>query len=401
MLQFILVGLFSIINNYQILNRFYDSAMEYKQHNIFLEGLAIHQDAVYFTTQKIFSIDDYIENISCFRIPSILTLGQKIIVFSEARINSCKDCSITGIVSKTSYDGIHFSNLNWVIPPTNRSGNFVPLYDSYNKIIIAHYSTGGHFRQNHWDCAPCLYNMEIKSTDLGLTWSIPKQLTIDTIYNGFQPGPGNAAVIYKDKDKVYYFFAAHYLTAYREGGGVLVYYSDDLGKTYQDMHFIEHMDEPTLILWENNLVFNMRTNDGYRGVSIYNLLSKNWSYNYLDPELIDPICEGGHSVIDNILLFTNPNMKYSRSNLTLYYKSSLYMPWNQIQLTNPSVLTDYSVISQKSIKRNGSNYIGVVWGSCRYPFPFRPWCIVGWEIELMYVPLNKLKYYYQEHLDYI
>ncbi len=243
--------------------------------------------------------------------------------------------------------------------------------------------------------------MEIKSSDLGLTWSVPKQLTIDTIYNGFQPGPGNAAVIYKEKNKVYYFFAAHYLTAYRGGGGVLVYYSDNLGKTYQDMHFIEHMDEPALAIFKNNLVLNMRTNDGYRGLAMYNLLYKTWSYNYLDPEQIDPICEGGLSVIDNILLFTNPNMKYSRSNLTLYYKTSIQEVWNVLQITDPTTLSDYSAISQHSIKINGSNYIGVVWGSCRYPFPFRPWCILGWEIQFTYVPLNKLKYYYQEHLDYI
>ena len=135
----------------------------------------------------------------------------------------------------------------------------------------------------------------------------------------------------------------------------------------------------------------MRTNDGYRGITTYHLLTHKWSYNYLDPELIDPICEGGLSVINNILLFTNPQMKYSRSNLTLYYKSSLHATWNQIQLTNPTVLSDYSVISQNIIKINNSNYIAIIWGSCRYPFSFRPWCILGWEIEITYVPINSLK----------
>jgi len=392
MFRIILVTILGIINNHQIIHRFYDAAIDYQYHNILLEGLSIKQDVPYFRTKKIFSIDDYIENISCFRIPSILTFDQTIIIFSEARIHSCRDCSITGIVSKISYDGIHFSNISWVIPPTNRSGNFVPLYDTYNKVIVAHYSTGGHFRQNYWDCAPCLYNMEIKSTDFGLTWSKPKQLTIDTEYSGFQPGPGNAAIVYTANNKQYYIFAAHYLTAYRPGGGVLVYYSDNLGKTYQDMHFFNDMDEPALTLYKNNLILNMRTNDGYRGIAIYNLALKEWSYNYLDPDLIDPICEGGLSTINNLLLFSNPRMKYSRSNLTLYYKSSIQDIWNYIQITNPSVLSDYSVISQTILTINHSNYIGIVWGSCRYPFSFRPWCILGWEIEFTYVPLNSLKY---------
>tara|TARA_A100001015_G_scaffold214259_1_gene240476 strand:- start:5948 stop:7132 length:1185 start_codon:yes stop_codon:yes gene_type:complete len=392
MLQIIFIGILGIINNYQIVTRFYNSAMDYKKHNIFYEGLAIHQDKPNYYNKKIFSIDDYIENISCFRIPSVLTYKNKIIIFSEARINSCKDCSITGIVSKTSYDGIHFSNISWVIPPINRSGNFVPLYDDYNKIIIAHYSTGGHLRQNNWDCAPCLYNMEIQSTDFGNTWSIPRQINIQTNYSGFMSGPGNAATIYKTNNKMYYFFTAHYLTAYRENGGVLVYYSNDLGKTYQDMIFFKNMDEPALALFDNHLVLNMRTNDGYRGVAVYNLNYKQWSYNYLDPKLIDPICEGGLSVIDNFLLFSNPQMKYSRSNLTLFYKKSIQGTWNNIQITNPTVLSDYSVISQNSITINNSNYIGIVWGSCLYPFPFRPWCIIGWEIEFTYIPLNNLIY---------
>ena len=400
MFRIIQITILGLINNHQIINRFYDAAMNYKEHNIFLEGLSIRQNPLNFSTQKIFSINDYIENISCFRIPSILTFNKKIIIFSEARINSCQDCSITGIVSKTSYDGIHFSNMTWVVPPINRSGNFVPLYDPYNKVIIAHYSTGGHFRQNYWDCAPCLYNMEIKSTDFGLTWSKSKQLTINTIYNGFQPGPGNAAVVYHTNNKIYYIFAAHYLTAYRSGGGVLVYYSNDLGKTYQDMQFFKDMDEPAITIFNKHLVLNMRTNAGYRGIATYNIASQQWSYNYLDPELIDPICEGGLSTINNLLLFSNPQMRYSRANLTLYYKTSLYASWNQLQITNPTVLSDYSVISQNIIKINNSNYIGIVWGSCRYPFSFRPWCIVGWEIEFTLVPLDSLKYDVPYHIIY-
>ena len=43
-------------------------------------------------------------------------------------------------------------------------------------------------------------------------------------------------------------------------------------------------------------------------------------------------------------------MHYARSNLTLYYKTALVASWNQIQITNPTVLSDYSVISQNIIK---------------------------------------------------
>ena len=153
-------------------------------------------------------------------------------------------------------------------------------------------------------------------------------------------------------------------------------------------------------VYDNHLVLNMRTNNGYRGIAIYNLALKQWSYNYLDPELIDPICEGGLSTVNNLLLFTNPRMKYSRSNLTLFYKSSIQSSWNCIQITNPTVLSDYSVISQTILTINHFNYIGIVWGSCRYPFSFRPWCILGWEIEFTLVPLNSLIYDVPYHINH-
>ena len=66
MLQFIIISLLGIINNYQILDRFYNSALDYKKHNIFLEGLNIKQKKSNFLTRKVFSINDYINNISCF-----------------------------------------------------------------------------------------------------------------------------------------------------------------------------------------------------------------------------------------------------------------------------------------------------------------------------------------------
>ena len=74
MFSYILITVLGIINNHQILQRFYDAAMDYQDHNILLEGLSIKQDVPYFKTKTIFSINDYIENISCFRIPSIITI---------------------------------------------------------------------------------------------------------------------------------------------------------------------------------------------------------------------------------------------------------------------------------------------------------------------------------------
>ena len=83
-------------------------------------------------------------------------------------------------------------------------------------------------------------------------------------------------------------------------------------------------------------------------------------------------------------------MKYSRANLTLFFKHYKESRWNTIQIADPSILTDYSVIVQNPIIINHTKYIGVIWGSCKIPFPFRPWCMYGWEIKISYIPLYKI-----------
>lgn len=378
----ILLGIFIllIISNYQILERFINAGLEYKQANIFYEGLSINQNRELHKTEMIFTYEDYIDNISCFRIPSVITYNNKIIVFAEARIYSCADCSITGIVSKVSYDGINFNKMQWVVYPTDRIGNFVPLLD--NNKIIAQYSLGGHYKNGYWDCAPALENREIVSYNFGKTWSEFGNISGLGKYKGLQAGPGNSAIIVNNS----YLFAAHYLTAYRNNGGVVLYKSDNLGKLYKPIHFFPNMDEPSIINMGNGTLFlNMRTNYGFRGISWSNNNGITWNYVYLDNNLIDPICEGGLAYINNTILFTNPNMKYARSNLTLAFKNHLNNDWNKIQITDSTVLSDYSVIGQNVININNSNYIPVIWGSCVLPFPFRPWCLWGWEIKISYI----------------
>ena len=369
-----------IISNRQILERFVNAGFEYKHANIFYKGLKIDQNDALYSTDTIFSYEDYIDNISCFRIPSVITYNNTIIVFSEARIHSCADCSITGIVSKISYDGIHFNKMKWVVYPTDRIGNFVPLLD--NNKIIAQYSLGGHYRNGHWDCAPALENRQIISYNFGKSWSELGNISGLGKYQGLQAGPGNSAIIVNNS----YLFAAHYLTAYRKNGGVVLYKSNNLGKLYKPIHFFPNMDEPAIINMGNGaLLLNMRTNNGFRGISWSNDYGNTWSYVYLDSHLVDPICEGGLAYINNTILFSNPNMKYARSNLTLAIKTHLNDTWKKIQITDPTALSDYSVIGQNIINVNNTNYIPVIWGSCILPFPFRPWCMWGWEIKISYI----------------
>ena len=375
----------------QITKRFFDAMNEYKQGNVFKKGLSIHQNKPNFDTSLVLSNLEYGSNISCFRIPSVVNNNNNIIVFSEARINSCEDCSITGIISKKSLDGgITWSDPVWVVTPNNRGGNFVPVYDKNRNVIIAHYSRGGHkINNNKWDCIPALVNYQIKSYDWGETWSYPQNISkFLNNYTGLLNGPGNAGLVINTKNNTRYIFAGHYGTAERPNGGVITYYSDDFGNSYQLSNtYLLGMDEPSIYQINNDVILNMRTGFGFRGISYSNNFGVNWKKINLDYELNDPICEASTNVIDGHILFVNPNMKYARSNLTLKYQSQNDNLWNTIQIVDESVFSDYSVITEKFVLNN-EEYFGVIWGYAIYTYPFRPWAITGWGLKITRIPLS-------------
>lgn len=153
--------------------------------------------------------------------------------FSEVRVNSCEDCSITGIVSKTSYNGgKNWSKFNWVIPANNRGGNPTTLYDYKNNKIMLYYSRCGNNINSHRDCSPVRDNYYISSYNFGKSWKNPVNISKYLgKYKRLLPGPGNAIQIISGK----YVIPGHYLTSNRPDDAFISYYSDDYGKTYKNV----------------------------------------------------------------------------------------------------------------------------------------------------------------------
>ena len=94
-------------------NKVKNASDEYFRHHLWKEGLHLHQHKVLSETFTVFNNQDLINNISCFRIPSlIMTRKHTLVAFSEARLHSCQDCTDKGIVSKRSTDfGKTWSNM--------------------------------------------------------------------------------------------------------------------------------------------------------------------------------------------------------------------------------------------------------------------------------------------------
>ena len=137
--------------------------------------------------------------------------------------------------------------------------------------MLLHFVRGGHpAGPNRTDCTPGHSNWQVTSPDGGLTWTAPQDLSAFLgPYVGSLPGPGNGGVQLRGSGRL--VFNAHFGTAERGSGAVIVYYSDDGGKTYTMAnttagghgHPFKHMDESTMTEAEDGgVVINMR-NDPY------------------------------------------------------------------------------------------------------------------------------------------
>ena len=149
-------------------------------------------------------------------------------------------------------------------------------------------------------------NFQVISPDAGLTWGpVANISSFLQDYRGLLSGPGTGAYL-PSTDRI--IFAGHYLTAEREGGAVVVYYSDDGGATYSlaPSGSFPRADEATVArVAEGRLVANLRRDVteceacppkaggcNCRGRAFSEDAGLTWTEMELDPQLHDPICEG-------------------------------------------------------------------------------------------------------------
>ena len=82
-----------------------------------------------------------------------------------------------------------------------------------------------------------------------------------------------------------------------------------------------------------------------------------------------------------------PRFRYARSRLTLWHAPAAAVhnatqhdvptPWSRVDVTDASVYTDYSALTNGAMRDPATpdrSHVGVLWGGCVLPFPFRVWC---------------------------
>ena len=412
----------------QAVVRLVDAAREYAVAGEFLSGFSLHQrtppdtytvfgerDRLTIVEHGIGPVDAAVP--ACFRIPSLVRLNDAtLLAFAEARSPTCADCSTTGIVLKTSRDaGRTWGRIRYVVPPDGIGANPTTVYDARKGRVYLYYVRGTSRDPVHNDtmCSPGATNWYVTSDDGGSTWSAPVDMTAMLgPYAGALPGPGNAVQQPDGRLVIPY----HYGTAERSWGRDVAVWSDDGERYTVSATALPRMDEatvvsvaqpspatatthdeaspspaPPLVLWMRNAHDNATCACKARSVSTDNGVT--WSPPTDAPQLLDPICQGSAAAFDATVLYVGPRFRYARSRLTLWHAPAATVynaaqhdaptPWARMDVTDASVYTDYSAVTNGAMRDPATpdrSHVGVLWGGCVLPFPFRVCCARYWQV---------------------
>jgi len=355
-------------------------------------------------------------NVGCFRIPAVVQTSEGVILaFAEGRIDSCHDCAVLGIAMKRSHDGgITWSDLSWPVPPhpigegyaMDVGGNPTLVFDSIRKQVILHFNRGMSDPDNDgtYDCIPAVDNFQITSQDDGVTWGPVKNISAFLGgYRGLLSGPGTGTFL-PSSDRI--LFAGHYLTSYRDGGAVVVYYSDDGGETYSlANNTFPRADEASITATNHShLVVNNRMSVeecdvckqgcNCRSQSFSTDSGLSWTDIELAPDLTDPVCEGSINNIGQYTVFSNPPMSFARANMSLALSTTGGHTWDyRLQVTDEYQYTDYSsLVGGKlmiGVEEFSHPVAGLLWGSCLHPIPMR---VTHHSLQLLFIYGDHTRY---------
>ena len=225
---------------------------------------------------------------------------------------------------------------------------------------------------------------------------------------GALPGPGNAAVGAGGR----YVVPLHYGTAERAWGLDALLLSDDGGETHRVVGLgdFPRMDEANVAATtvggggggvnatvRLHLVMRNAHNNAScacKALSTSDDNGETWTPVRYAPALLDPICQASAAGAGGALLVAGPDMAYARARLTLWWRDNDHdqeggrSAWNATRLADETVFADYTSLVVFEAAAAGAAAagaaglaVGVAWGACAAPLPFRVWCLEGWEVR--------------------
>ncbi|KIC91875.1 exo-alpha-sialidase [Flavihumibacter sp. ZG627] len=332
-----------------------------------------------------------------YRIPAIIKLPDgSLLAFAEGRVNNAGDFGDINIVLKKSTDkGKSWSALQTVVDYDQmQAGNPAPVVDLYDPAfpggrIFLFYNTGnnheGEVRKGN-GFREVWYKT---STDGGLTWSEPVNITVQThrprqpqlnpSYNfsedwrSYANTPGHAMQFGSGKYKGRIFVAANHSAGdplpkaedYKAHG----FFTDDHGSSFRLSQTVSTPGGNESMATEmsgDKLMMNSRNQQGdirARIVSISSNGGESWDTTYFDTNLPDPVNQGsiltvGKKKGKNIIAFCNAADTRRRDNLTLrisyndglqYSKSIVVDKSNNDKQRDFTAYSDLVKLSRKKI----------------------------------------------------
>lgn len=299
-----------------------------------------------------------------YRIPALTVTTQgTILAFCEGRKQNRSDTGdIAMLVKRSNDNGVTWSEqaIIWD-DPEHTCGNPSPIVDK---------STGTIWLMLTWNRGDDHERDIIKqtskdtrrvyvtsSTDDGLTWAKPKDITTDAKqanWTWYATGPGHGIQIEKGEYAGRMVIPCDHIEAKTNDYYSHIIYSDDHGVSWN----IGGRSPQPLVnecevveLTGGRLLLNMRSytpNVKARQIMISDDGGNTWTNQRVDEQLIEPICQASicrYSWHDNIILFVNPASADQRVNMTVRASVDDGQTWSfQTSLfEGPSAYSDLTV----------------------------------------------------------
>lgn len=304
-----------------------------------------------------------------YRIPALVTTNSgAILAFCEGRNNGRGDAGNIDLLLKRSTDnGKTWSNQQVIWnDTTNTCGNPAPVVDRETGVVhlLMTWNRGDdHERDIIAQSSKDTRRIFITtSTDDGLTWSTPREITAQTKqpdWTWYATGPGAGIQLTQGEHKGRLVIPCDHIEADTKHYYSHIIYSDDHGATWSlgGSSPDHRVNESQVVELSNgDLMLNMRNYyDGtrQRQVAISKDGGMTWSNQRHDPALIEPRCQasfrsavGATGAAANHVLFSNPASETKRENMTIRLSEDDAQTWTNSLILHqgPSAYSDIAIL---------------------------------------------------------